>query len=133
MAVETKDYGVNVLRVEIQRIEPPKDVQNSMNEVVKAEQKKISAKDFAKAQEVEADGQKMADIKIAEGKKQSTILVAEGKAKAFELVNKTFKGGAKELKELEVTETSLKDNSKIILTEKGISPQLLIGELPIRK
>jgi hypothetical protein len=42
-----------------------------------------------------------------------------------------FKGSAKELKQLEVTEGSLKNGSKIIITEKGISPTLLIGELPI--
>ncbi|MHC4214798.1 MAG: hypothetical protein ACYSWP_15660 [Planctomycetota bacterium] len=49
-----------------------------------------------------------------------------------EAAEKFFKGNAKELKKLEVTEGSLKNNSKIVLTEKGISPTLLIGELPTR-
>jgi len=128
---ETDSYGVSVLRVEVQRIEPPRDVQDAMNEVVKAEQKKIAAKDTATALETEADGQRRASIKRAEGSRQASILEAEGKAKAFELVNKSFKGGAKELKQLEVTQASLQNNSKIILTEKGINPQLLIGNLPI--
>jgi regulator of protease activity HflC (stomatin/prohibitin superfamily) len=128
---ETDAYGVTVLRVEVQRIEPPKDVQNAMNEVVKAEQKKIAAKDFATAKETEADGQRMADIKIAEGKKQASILEAEGKEKAFNLIKASFTGNAQKLKRLEVTENSLKNNSKIVLTEKGINPQLLIGKLPI--
>lgn len=44
---ETNSYGVTVLRVEVQRIEPPQDVQSAMNEVVKAEQSKIAAKDTA--------------------------------------------------------------------------------------
>jgi len=130
---ETDSYGVEVLRVEIQRIEPPKDVQNAMNEVVKAEQKKIAANDTATALETEADGQRRASIKKAEGNRQATILEAEGKAKAFDLIEKSFKGNAKELKRLEVTENSLKNNSKIILTEKGITPQLIIGDLPIKK
>ena len=141
---ETDSYGVSVLRVEVQRIEPPKDVQDSMNSVVKAEQDKIAAVNLAKAKETEADGQRMADIKVAEGKKkasilnaeglkESSILIAEGKAKAFGLIEKSFKGNAQELKKLEVTENSLKSNSKIILTEKGITPQLLIGNLPITK
>lgn len=82
------------------------------------------------ALETEADGQRRASIKKAEGSRQARILEAEGKAKAFELVNKYFKGGAKELKELEVTQASLENNSKIVLTEKGISPQLIIGQLP---
>jgi len=130
---ETNSYGVTVLRVEVQRIEPPKDVQNAMNEVVKAEQKKIAANDTATALETEADGMRRASIKKAEGSRQASILEAEGKAKAFKLINESFKGNAQLLKKFEVTETSLKDNSKIILTEKGINPQLIIGELPLIK
>jgi len=130
---ETDSYGVSVLRVEVQRIEPPEDVQAAMNEVVKAEQEKISAKDLAIATQTQADGQRMAQIKIAEGKKQASILEAEGKAKAFELINKSFIGNAQLDKQLEVTKASLENNSKIILTEKGISPQLIIGDLPITK
>jgi len=129
---ETDSYGVSVLRVEVQRIEPPRDVQEAMNEVVKAEQKKIAAEDSAIATETEADGQRMAEIKIAEGEKRASILKAEGKAEAFRLVNKEFKENAIKLKQLEVTENSLRDNAKIILTEKGISPQLLIGSLPVK-
>ncbi len=141
---ETKSYGVQVLRVEVQRIEPPEDVQDSMNNVVKAEQDKIAAVNLAKARETEADGQRMADIKVAEGKKkasilesegkkESSILEAQGKSEAFKLINKEFKENAITLKKLEVTENSLRNNSKIILTDKGITPQLLIGELPIKK
>ena len=130
---ETDSYGVSVLRVEVQKIEPPRDVQDSMNNVVKAEQDKIAAVNLAKAQETEADGQRMADIKVAEGKKRASILEAEGKSEAFKLINKEFKENAIVEKQLSVTENSLKNNAKIILTENGISPQLLIGELPIKK
>jgi regulator of protease activity HflC (stomatin/prohibitin superfamily) len=127
---ETDSYGVSVLRVEVQRIEPPQDVQSAMNNVVKAEQKKIAAKDIAEALETEADGMRRAEIKKAEGRKQASILEAEGKSKAFDLIDKSFKGNAQKLKNLEVTENSLRNNSKVILTDKGITPQLLIGELP---
>ena len=48
-----------------------------------------------------------------------------------ESAQKYFKGNAKELKKMEVTQASLQDNSKILLTEKGINPQLLIGNLPV--
>ncbi len=127
---ETDAYGVSILRVEVQRIEPPQDVQEAMNQVVKAEQEKIAATDLAKAVETQADGERMAAIKVAqgnkqslilnaEGQKQNSILVAEGQKKAFELVDESFKGGAKELKQLEVTEGSLKGNSKIILGDRG--------------
>lgn len=116
---ETDSYGVSVLRVEVQRIEPPKDVQDSMNEVVKAEQEKIAAKDFATAVETKADGSKRAAIKEAEGVAQGRVTVAKAKAEAIKLVNesseKYFKGNAQKLKQLEVAEESLKKNSKIIL------------------
>ena len=84
-----------------------------------------------------AEQEKLAAIQLAEGEKEAAIRVAEGRAKAIQLVNeaaeKYFKGNAKELKQLEITENSLKENSKIIMTEKGISPTLLIGELPLKE
>ena len=116
---ETDSYGVEVLRVEIQKIEAPGEVQVAMNDVVIAERKKLSAIDFASAKEIEADGIKRAKIKEAEGEKQSSILKAEGASKAFDLVNKSFKGGAKELKQLEVAQNSLQQNSKIILGDNS--------------
>jgi len=129
---ETLSYGLQVLRVEIQRIEPPRDVQEAMNKVVKAEQEKISAMDLATATETKADGERRASIKKAEGQRQASILEAEGKAQAFTLINKSFIGNSQILKKLEVTQKSLENNSKIILTEKGITPQLIIGDLPMK-
>jgi len=70
-------------------------------------------------------------IKEAEGKRQAAILEAEGQAQAFDLINKSFTGNAQLLKQLDVTQNALQDNSKIILTDKGITPQLFIGELPV--
>jgi len=112
---ETDSYGVEVLRVEIQKIEAPEEVQVAMNDVVIAERKKIAATDFASATEIQADGKKRASIKEAEGEKQASILRAEGSAKAFRLVDESFKGGAKQLKELEVIQNSLENNSKVVL------------------
>lgn len=116
---ETASYGVDVLRVEIQKIDPPKDVQDSMNSIIKAEQQKIAAKNLAEAEEMKADGLRRAEIKKAEGFKQADILQAEGKAKAIELVNeaaeKYFKGNAVELKRLETAAGALGNNSKIII------------------
>lgn len=137
LAIETKDWGVEVLKVELKDITPPTDVQETMNKVIKAENEKDAARDLATAAETKADGERRAAIKEAEGIAQGKIIVAEGQAKAIKLVNesatKYFKGNAQKLKAMEVTEASLKDNSKIILSEKGITPQLLIGNLPIDK
>lgn len=127
---ETNNYGVEVLRVEIQKIEPPQDVQESMNKVVKAEQEKIAAMDIATATETRADGEKRAEIKRAEGVRQGLILSAEGQAESIKLVanaeaekikvvneaaQKYFVGNAQILKKIETVESSLKENTKIIV------------------
>jgi len=122
---ETDSYGVDVLRVEIQKIEPPKDVQQSMNEVVKAERKKMAAKDFANAAEIEADGKKRASIREAEGIAEGRKKVADANAYKIkqenEAAQKYFKDNAVKLKELEVTKESLQNNSKIVLGENNKS------------
>ena len=118
---ETDSYGVEVLRVEIQKIEPPIDVQEAMNKVVKAEQEKIAALDTATATETKADGERRASIKRAEGVKEATVLEARGEAEAIKLVNeaanKYFKGNAQTLKKLEVTQEALLENAKIVLPD----------------
>ena len=84
---ETASWGLEIVRTELKEIDPPKDVQETMNKVVKAENEKISAVDFATARETVADGEKRAKIKEAEGVKQARILQAEGEAEAIRLVN----------------------------------------------
>jgi regulator of protease activity HflC (stomatin/prohibitin superfamily) len=127
---ETNSYGVEVLRVEIQKIQPPPDVQESMNKVVKAEQEKIAAMDIATATETRADGEKRAEIKKAEGVRQGLILSAEGQSESIRLVanadadkikvvneaaQKYFVGNAQILKKIEAVEISLKENTKILV------------------
>ncbi|MBN1524080.1 MAG: SPFH/Band 7/PHB domain protein [Spirochaetales bacterium] len=129
---ESDDWGVQVVRVELKEILPPQDVQETMNNVIKAENKKTAAMDFASATEIEADGERRAAIKVAEGRKQAAILEAEGKSQAFKMINESFVGNAQLLRQLDVTENSLKDNLKIVFTENGISPQILIGDIPIK-
>lgn len=129
---ETKHWGIDVVRTELKEIDPPKDVQETMNKVVKAENEKIAAVDFATARETQADGERRAAIKVAEGSAQAVEINAKAKAEAIKLVNesadKYFKGNAQLLKQYEVTEESLKRNSKIILTEKGIQPVIIFGD-----
>lgn len=66
----TDKWGVRVVRVEIQRIDPPIDVMNAMHEQMKAERTR-------RAVVLEADGTREAAITRAEGDKQSVILKAE--------------------------------------------------------
>ncbi len=64
---ETANWGIAILRTELKEIDPPEDVQETMNKVVKAENEKVAAIDFATATETQADGQRRAEIKKAEG------------------------------------------------------------------
>ena len=81
--------------------------------------KKIAAVDFATATETRADGEKRAEIRKAEGIKQAAILKAEGDAQAIALVNeaaeKYFVGNAQILRKLQMIETALKENAKIVV------------------
>lgn len=119
LEVETERWGIFVTRTELKEIDPPKDVQETMNKVVKAENEKIAAIDFATAAETTADGIKRSEIKKAEGIKQAKILEAEGEAQAIKLVNEAaemyFKGNAQLLRKLQTTENALKNNAKIVI------------------
>ena len=132
----TKDWGLKVCKVEIKLIDPPDDIKTAMHKQKTAEQERRAMKLLATGRFEAAEQEKLATIQIAQGKKEAEIQVAEGKARAIQLVNeaaeKYFLGNAKDLKMLEVTENALKDNSKIVLTEHGISPQLILGEVPIK-
>src|SRR4030095_12574613 len=90
-----------------------------MNKVVKAENEKVAAVDFATATETMADGARRAEIKKAEGVKQAKILKAEGEAQAIQLVNeaadKYFVGNAQLLRRLIAVETALSKNAKIVV------------------
>jgi regulator of protease activity HflC (stomatin/prohibitin superfamily) len=116
---ETANWGIEIVRTELKEIDPPKDVQETMNKVVKAENEKIAAVDFATATETMADGARRAEIKKADGIRQGRILQAEGEAQAIKLVNEAaqqyFVGNAQLLRRLETVEKSLMNNAKIVV------------------
>ncbi len=66
----TDKWGVKVVRVEIQRIDPPPDVMHAMHEQMKAERTR-------RALVTQADGDRTAAVTRAEGTRQATILAAE--------------------------------------------------------
>jgi len=149
---QVRDWGIDVVRVEVKEIDPPKEVQETMNAVIQANNKKVAAKDLAEAAATEADGQRQAAIKRAEGSKQSAILEAEGQATAtktiaeaeaakiktiaaaeaerIRVVNESakeyFKDNAIELKRLETMQEAMKDNTKYVIVEKGTNPTLVL-------
>jgi regulator of protease activity HflC (stomatin/prohibitin superfamily) len=137
---ETASWGLEIVRTELKQIDPPKDVQETMNKVVKAENEKVAAVDFATAAETVADGERRAQIKRADGQKQSRVLQAQGEAEAIKLVNeaaeKYFVGNAQLLRRLETVEKSISNNAKIIVPAGSDLVNVigdLAGILPIKK
>jgi regulator of protease activity HflC (stomatin/prohibitin superfamily) len=149
---QTGAWGIDVIRVELQRIEPPPDVQQAMNNVVIAEREKKAAIDFATAVETKADGDRRAEVKKAEGKKQGLILEAEGQAEAIKKVamadadkiekvntaiQKYFKNEAQIYKKLETVENSLKNGTKYVIDPNteitNVIAESMAGIVPIKE
>ncbi len=88
----TDNWGVRVGRVELQKIDPPKDITDAMSKQMKAERTKRAAI-------LDAEGIKQSDILKAEGFKRAAILEAEGRAEAIRRVAE-----ATRFEEIEVAE-----------------------------
>ena len=119
----TNNWGVKVTRVEVQKIDPPRDITEAMSRQMKAERDKRAAV-------LEADGIKQSQILQAEGFKQSEILKAEGdaqaritranaEAEAIRLVSTAaetfFKERAEAMRRLDVLNNTLAQNTKYIV------------------
>ncbi|MBA3558676.1 MAG: SPFH/Band 7/PHB domain protein [Gemmatimonadaceae bacterium] len=79
-------WGVDVTRVELQAIEPPRDIQQSMELQMRAERERRAAVTNAEATKraaiLEAEGVRESQVRRAEGEKDAAILRAQGLAEA---------------------------------------------------
>ena len=79
-------WGVDVTRVELQAIEPPRDIQQSMELQMRAERERRAAVTNAEAGKraaiLEAEGVRESQVRQAEGEKEAAILRAQGLAEA---------------------------------------------------
>jgi len=91
----TDKWGVRVVRVEIQRIDPPPEVVSAMHAQMRAERDRratvTEARGYQEAAIARADGEKQSAVLAAEGRREAAILDAEGDAQAIELRAKADK------------------------------------------
>lgn len=131
---ETGKWGIKVLRVEIKRLDPPDDIQNSMSKQMKAEREKraqileaegykqslITKSEWDKQSQIlQAEWEKEAQLLRAQGEASAMVAVAEAKAKSLELEANAavsyFKWAAITKEQLKVIEGALGQNTKYIL------------------
>lgn len=82
----TDEWGVKVVRVEIQKIEPPTDITNAMSKQMKAEREKraaiLESEGFKQSAILKAEGERESQILRAEGDRKGAVIRAEGQAQA---------------------------------------------------
>ncbi|MCW3978039.1 MAG: SPFH domain-containing protein, partial [Candidatus Bathyarchaeota archaeon] len=126
----TDKWGTKVNRIELQRIDPPKDIQQAMHKQKTAEQERRQLRLLATGRKEASAQDKEGTILKAEGDKQGAVLKAEGEAKAIELVakaqaeavkvvseaaNKYFKENAQLNKKLDVVRDTFSQQTKIVV------------------
>ncbi|MCK5306330.1 MAG: SPFH/Band 7/PHB domain protein [Candidatus Omnitrophica bacterium] len=86
----TDKWGVKVTRVELQRIEPPKDVTEAMHRQMKAERDRramiLEAEGSKRSAILTAEGKAEAIKKVADANKYQKITIAQGEAEAIQNV-----------------------------------------------
>src|SRR6202795_3742571 len=119
----TNSWGVKVTRVEVQKIEPPRDITDAMSRQMKAERDKraaiLEAEGVKQSQILQAEGVKQSEILRAEGDAQARVTRANAEAEAIKMVYTAaetyFKERAEAMRRLEVLSTTLVNNTKYIV------------------
>jgi regulator of protease activity HflC (stomatin/prohibitin superfamily) len=119
----TNNWGVKATRVEVQKIEPPRDITDAMSRQMKAEREKraavLEAEGIKQSQILQAEGKKQSEILKAEGDAQARITRANAEAEAIKLVSNAaetyFKERAETMRRLEVLNNTLAQNTKYIV------------------
>jgi len=126
----TDKWGTKVNRIELQRIDPPADIQQAMHKQKTAEQERRQIRLLATGRKEASAQEKEGTILKAEGDKRAAVLKAEGKAQAIELVataqaeaikvvsesaNKYFKENAQLNKKLDVVRDTFSQQTKIVV------------------
>jgi membrane protease subunit HflK len=130
--------GVNIVRVKLQKADPPRQVVDAFNEVQRAktdaERFKNEAEAYANEVLPKAEGEAIKRRQEAEAYKEAAINKAEGEAKRFSSIYNAYKTGkivtSKRLY-LETMENVLKKTKKVIM-EPGQKSNNMMPILPLK-
>jgi len=126
----TDKWGTKVNRIELQRIDPPGDIQQAMHKQKTAEQERRQLRLLATGRKEASAQEKEGTILKAQGEKAAAVLKAEGEARAIELVataqaqavkvvseaaNQYFKENAQLNKRLDVIRDTFAQQTKIVV------------------
>jgi regulator of protease activity HflC (stomatin/prohibitin superfamily) len=93
----TDKWGTRVTRVELQRIEPPKDVTEAMHRQMKAERDRramiLEAEGHKQSAILKAEGQAEAIKKVADADRYQKLTVAKGEGEAIQTVYSAIHAG----------------------------------------
>jgi regulator of protease activity HflC (stomatin/prohibitin superfamily) len=126
----TDKWGTKVNRIELQRIDPPADIQQAMHKQKTAEQERRQIRLLATGRKEAAAQDKEGTILTAQGEKASAILRSEGEATSIKTVaeaqaaaikmvsesaNQYFKENAQLNKRLDVVRDTFSQQTKIVV------------------
>ncbi len=115
----TDKWGTKVNRIEVQRIDPPADIQQAMHKQKTAEQERRQIRLLATGRKEAALQDKEATILTAEGEARGIELVASAQAQAVKVVseaaNKYFLENAQLNKKLDVVRDTFSQQTKIVV------------------
>lgn len=115
----TDKWGTKVNRIELQRIDPPSDIQQAMHKQKTAEQERRRARLIATGRKEAALQDREATILKAEGEAKAIRLVAGAQAEAVRVVsvaaNKYFEKNAQLNKKLDVIRDTFSQQTKIVV------------------
>jgi len=119
----TNPWGVKVSRVEVQKIDPPRDITEAMSRQMKAERDKRAAI-------LDAEGTKQSQILKAEGIKQSEILRAEGDASSNNQVSGTVIDLATQVKDPIKRLSSIMAGTRAMKAQMGTFGEFIPKDFP---
>lgn len=130
--------GVNIVRVKLQKADPPKQVVDAFNEVQRAktdaERFKNEAEAYANEVLPKAEGEAIKRRQDAEAYKQAAISKAEGEAERFVSIYEAYKSGKNVTAKrfyLETMEDVFKKTKKVIM-EPGQKSSNMMPVLPLK-